>query len=176
MSDKIFGRDHIRLTRQRGAHHASLRSRSRKASGPERKTPSHGRREGLRTKADDASHHTGKDDDQNRSLASRLRLHHAMASRCCSRDAGDGLDSERLMSTMNRTYSSSSIATVDSRQSKGASISPAESIRTIFSKTAFPLIELWKISFHPLFIGVRRFSGSKNWGMSSSIALDYPRF
>ena len=58
-----------------------IRSRSRKASGPERETPSHGRREGPRTKADDASHHTGKDDDQNRSLASRLRLHHAMASR-----------------------------------------------------------------------------------------------
>lgn len=44
--------------------------------------------------------------------------------------------------------------------------SPSESIHAIFSKTAFPLIELWKIALHPLFIGVTQFSGPKNWGMS----------
>ena len=42
----------------------------------------------------------------------------------------------------------------------------SKSIRTIFPKTAFPLSELRKIALHPLFIGVRRFSGSNNWGMS----------
>ena len=92
-----------------------------------------------------------------------------MASRCCFRDAGDGLDSERMMSTMNRTYSSFQLRQLIQDKVKELPFSPAESIRTIFSKTAFPLIELWKISFRPLFIGVGRFSGSKNLGMSRAI-------
>ena len=51
--------------------------------------------------------------------------------------------------------------------------SPSESIHAIFSKTAFPLIELWKIALHPLFIGVTQFSGLKNWGMSRFLCRLY---
>ena len=50
----------------------------------------------------------------------------------------------------------------------------SKSIRTIFPKTAFPLSKLRKIALHPLFIGVRRFSGSNNWGRTSSAARNRP--
>lgn len=72
-----------------------------------------------------------------------------------------------MISTMNQTCSSSSTATVDSRQSKGASSFARRINSRDFSKTAFPLIGLRKIALQPLFIGVTQFSDSKNWGMSS---------